>query len=137
MSSIMEVPGATLAVLLLAAAPRESVLPFFCPVPCRPISPLSGYGLDHSAKILINLSCFSQLVPTPRPPAASPTSPVRSRVNARTTIMRPATSAESPVSLCNPSTPLHSFQTKRGQEVCADPSEDWVQEYITDLELRA
>ncbi|XP_057571911.1 C-C motif chemokine 3-like [Hippopotamus amphibius kiboko] len=29
------------------------------------------------------------------------------------------------------------FQTKRGREVCADPSEDWVQEYITDLELNA
>nr|XP_020740868.1 C-C motif chemokine 3-like [Odocoileus virginianus texanus] len=27
------------------------------------------------------------------------------------------------------------FKTKRGRQVCADPSEDWVQEYITDLEL--
>ncbi|XP_040091714.1 C-C motif chemokine 3-like [Oryx dammah] len=27
------------------------------------------------------------------------------------------------------------FWTKRGRQVCADPSEDWVQEYITDLEL--
>uniref|UniRef100_A0A4W2GMM3 C-C motif chemokine 3-like n=1 Tax=Bos indicus x Bos taurus TaxID=30522 RepID=A0A4W2GMM3_BOBOX len=33
------------------------------------------------------------------------------------------------------SAPLHSFKTKRGRQVCADPSEDWVQEYITDLEL--
>lgn len=52
LSSIMEVPGATLAVPLLSAAPRESVLPFFGPVPCRPLSPLSGHGLGHSAKIL-------------------------------------------------------------------------------------
>ncbi|XP_043758927.1 C-C motif chemokine 3-like [Cervus elaphus] len=27
------------------------------------------------------------------------------------------------------------FQTKRGRELCADPNEDWVQKYITDLEL--
>uniref|UniRef100_A0A4W2E860 C-C motif chemokine n=1 Tax=Bos indicus x Bos taurus TaxID=30522 RepID=A0A4W2E860_BOBOX len=27
------------------------------------------------------------------------------------------------------------FKTKRGRQVCADPSEDWVQEYIIDLEL--
>ncbi|CAI9162604.1 unnamed protein product [Rangifer tarandus platyrhynchus] len=27
------------------------------------------------------------------------------------------------------------FKTKRGRQVCADPSEDWVQEYIADLEL--
>ncbi|XP_068835145.1 C-C motif chemokine 3-like [Capricornis sumatraensis] len=27
------------------------------------------------------------------------------------------------------------FWTKKGRQVCADPSEDWVQEYITDLEL--
>lgn len=37
--------------------------------------------------------------------------------------------------VCNPSVLLHSFKTKRGRQVCADPSEDWVQEYITDLEL--
>ena len=37
--------------------------------------------------------------------------------------------------VCNPSAPLLSFKTKRGRQVCADPSEDWVQEYITDLEL--
>ncbi|XP_077897380.1 C-C motif chemokine 3-like [Ictidomys tridecemlineatus] len=29
------------------------------------------------------------------------------------------------------------FLTKRGRQVCADPSENWVQEYITDLELNA
>ncbi|XP_008566298.1 PREDICTED: C-C motif chemokine 3-like [Galeopterus variegatus] len=29
------------------------------------------------------------------------------------------------------------FQTKRGQQVCADPSEAWVQEYVTDLELNS
>ncbi|KAM9044384.1 C-C motif chemokine 3-like [Megaptera novaeangliae] len=29
------------------------------------------------------------------------------------------------------------FQTKRGRQLCANPSEDWVQEYITDLELNA
>uniref|UniRef100_A0A8C9UUR0 C-C motif chemokine n=1 Tax=Spermophilus dauricus TaxID=99837 RepID=A0A8C9UUR0_SPEDA len=29
------------------------------------------------------------------------------------------------------------FLTKRGREVCADPSENWVQEYVTDLELNA
>lgn len=57
LSSIMEVPGATLAVLLLSAGPRESALPFFCPVPCHPLSPLSGHGLGHSAKIL----CLSHL----------------------------------------------------------------------------
>ncbi|XP_030862039.1 uncharacterized protein [Gorilla gorilla gorilla] len=27
------------------------------------------------------------------------------------------------------------FQTKRGKQVCADPSETWVQEYVYDLEL--
>uniref|UniRef100_A0A2K5NTX8 Chemokine interleukin-8-like domain-containing protein n=1 Tax=Cercocebus atys TaxID=9531 RepID=A0A2K5NTX8_CERAT len=27
------------------------------------------------------------------------------------------------------------FQTKRGKQVCADPSETWVQEYVNDLEL--
>lgn len=27
------------------------------------------------------------------------------------------------------------FQTKRGRQVCANPTEDWVQEYVTDLEL--
>uniref|UniRef100_A0A4W2GI76 C-C motif chemokine n=1 Tax=Bos indicus x Bos taurus TaxID=30522 RepID=A0A4W2GI76_BOBOX len=27
------------------------------------------------------------------------------------------------------------FQTKKGRQVCANPTEDWVQEYITDLEL--
>ena len=37
--------------------------------------------------------------------------------------------------VCNPSAPLLSFKTKKGRQVCADPSEDWVQEYITDLEL--
>ncbi|XP_067570311.1 C-C motif chemokine 3-like [Pseudorca crassidens] len=35
------------------------------------------------------------------------------------------------------SKPSVIFQTKRGQEVCADPNEDRVQEYITDLELSA
>ncbi|XP_008151875.1 C-C motif chemokine 3-like [Eptesicus fuscus] len=29
------------------------------------------------------------------------------------------------------------FQTKRGRQVCANPSEDWVQEYVADLELNA
>ncbi|XP_040857560.1 C-C motif chemokine 3-like [Ochotona curzoniae] len=29
------------------------------------------------------------------------------------------------------------FQTKRGRQVCADPSETWVQEYITELEMNA
>ncbi|XP_004449499.1 C-C motif chemokine 3-like [Dasypus novemcinctus] len=29
------------------------------------------------------------------------------------------------------------FQTKRGRQVCAHPSEAWVQEYMTDLELNA
>ena len=40
-------------------------------------------------------------------------------------------------SLCNPSPPLHSFLTKRGQQVCAKPREAWVQEHVTDLELNA
>lgn len=40
-------------------------------------------------------------------------------------------------SVCNSSDPLHSFTTKRGREVCADPSETWVQEYIADLEVNA
>ncbi|XP_057571815.1 C-C motif chemokine 3 [Hippopotamus amphibius kiboko] len=35
------------------------------------------------------------------------------------------------------SKPSIIFQTKKGREVCADPREDWVQEYITDLELNA
>ncbi|XP_054449188.1 C-C motif chemokine 3-like [Pteronotus mesoamericanus] len=29
------------------------------------------------------------------------------------------------------------FLTKRSRQVCADPSQTWVQEYITDLELNA
>ncbi|XP_037348681.1 C-C motif chemokine 3-like isoform X2 [Talpa occidentalis] len=29
------------------------------------------------------------------------------------------------------------FQTKRAWQVCADPREDWVQEYITHLDLNA
>ncbi|XP_011895427.1 PREDICTED: C-C motif chemokine 4-like [Cercocebus atys] len=36
-------------------------------------------------------------------------------------------------SLC--SQPAVVFQTKRGKQVCADPSETWVQEYVNDLEL--
>lgn len=30
---------------------------------------------------------------------------------------------------------FYRFQTKRGKQVCADPSETWVQEYVYDLEL--
>ncbi|KAM5273452.1 C-C motif chemokine 3-like 1 [Ctenodactylus gundi] len=33
--------------------------------------------------------------------------------------------------------PAVIFQTKRGRQVCADPNEDWVQEYISDLELNS
>lgn len=33
-----------------------------------------------------------------------------------------------------PSAP-HRFVTKKGREVCADPEQDWVQQYVTDLEL--
>ncbi|KAB0396097.1 hypothetical protein E2I00_004565 [Balaenoptera physalus] len=40
-------------------------------------------------------------------------------------------------SVCNTFVLLQSFQTKRGRQLCANPSEDWVQEYITDLELNA
>ncbi|TKC35483.1 hypothetical protein EI555_004130 [Monodon monoceros] len=40
-------------------------------------------------------------------------------------------------SVCNSFVLLQSFQTKRGRQLCANPSEDWVQEYITDLELNA
>uniref|UniRef100_A0A8C0Q8I9 C-C motif chemokine n=2 Tax=Canis lupus familiaris TaxID=9615 RepID=A0A8C0Q8I9_CANLF len=29
------------------------------------------------------------------------------------------------------------FQTRRGRQVCANPSEPWVQEYMDDLELKA
>ncbi|XP_062968715.1 C-C motif chemokine 3-like [Cynocephalus volans] len=29
------------------------------------------------------------------------------------------------------------FQTKRGRQVCADPSKAWVQEYVTNLKLNA
>ncbi|CAK7291782.1 C-C motif chemokine 3-like [Lycaon pictus] len=29
------------------------------------------------------------------------------------------------------------FQTKRGQQICADPGKAWVQKYITNLELNA
>ncbi|KAF3816698.1 hypothetical protein GH733_014046 [Mirounga leonina] len=36
-------------------------------------------------------------------------------------------------SLC--SQPAVVFQTKRGRQVCANPSEPWVQEYMNDLEL--
>uniref|UniRef100_A0A673VCV7 C-C motif chemokine n=1 Tax=Suricata suricatta TaxID=37032 RepID=A0A673VCV7_SURSU len=36
-------------------------------------------------------------------------------------------------SLC--SQPAVVFQTKRGRQVCANPSESWVQEYMDDLEL--
>uniref|UniRef100_F6TC33 C-C motif chemokine n=1 Tax=Equus caballus TaxID=9796 RepID=F6TC33_HORSE len=36
-------------------------------------------------------------------------------------------------SLC--SQPAVVFQTKKGRQVCANPSDDWVQEYMDDLEL--
>ncbi|XP_054449329.1 C-C motif chemokine 4 isoform X1 [Pteronotus mesoamericanus] len=36
-------------------------------------------------------------------------------------------------SLC--SQPAVVFQTKRGRQVCSNPSDSWVQEYINDLEL--
>ncbi|XP_074176178.1 C-C motif chemokine 4-like [Rhinolophus sinicus] len=36
-------------------------------------------------------------------------------------------------SLC--SQPAVVFQTKRGKQICANPSEPWVQEYMEDLEL--
>ncbi|KAM5309434.1 C-C motif chemokine 4 [Glossophaga mutica] len=36
-------------------------------------------------------------------------------------------------SLC--SQPAVVFQTKRGRQICADPSESWAQDYINDLEL--
>ncbi|KAM7069569.1 C-C motif chemokine 4-like [Molossus nigricans] len=36
-------------------------------------------------------------------------------------------------SLC--SQPAVVFQTKRGRQVCANPSEPWVQDYMNDLEL--
>ncbi|XP_036050502.1 C-C motif chemokine 3 [Onychomys torridus] len=29
------------------------------------------------------------------------------------------------------------FLTKRNRQICADPKETWVQEYVTDLELNA
>uniref|UniRef100_A0A8D2B7D6 C-C motif chemokine n=1 Tax=Sciurus vulgaris TaxID=55149 RepID=A0A8D2B7D6_SCIVU len=35
------------------------------------------------------------------------------------------------------SKPAVIFQTKRGRQVCADPSQAWVRAYITDLELNA
>ncbi|XP_012504125.1 PREDICTED: C-C motif chemokine 3-like [Propithecus coquereli] len=38
-------------------------------------------------------------------------------------------------SLC--SRPAVVFLTKRGRQVCADPSEAWVQEYVTNLKLNA
>ncbi|XP_044532120.1 C-C motif chemokine 4-like isoform X1 [Gracilinanus agilis] len=36
-------------------------------------------------------------------------------------------------SLC--SQPAVVFQTKRGRQVCANPSDDWVQTYMEELEL--
>uniref|UniRef100_A0A8C3W840 C-C motif chemokine n=1 Tax=Catagonus wagneri TaxID=51154 RepID=A0A8C3W840_9CETA len=36
-------------------------------------------------------------------------------------------------SLC--SQPAVVFQTKKGRQVCANPSEAWVQEYMDDLEM--
>ncbi|XP_004590992.2 C-C motif chemokine 4 [Ochotona princeps] len=36
-------------------------------------------------------------------------------------------------SLC--SQPAVVFQTKRGKQVCANPSEPWVQEYVEQLEM--
>ncbi|XP_075798404.1 C-C motif chemokine 3 [Microtus pennsylvanicus] len=38
-------------------------------------------------------------------------------------------------SLC--SQPGVIFLTKRNRQICADPKETWVQEYMTDLELNA
>ncbi|XP_012639779.2 C-C motif chemokine 3-like [Microcebus murinus] len=35
------------------------------------------------------------------------------------------------------SRPAVIFLTKRGRQVCADPGEAWVQEYVTNLELNA
>lgn len=40
-------------------------------------------------------------------------------------------------SVCDPSVLLHSFQTKKGRQICANPEEAWVQEYIIDLKLSA
>ncbi|XP_004707034.1 C-C motif chemokine 4 [Echinops telfairi] len=36
-------------------------------------------------------------------------------------------------SLC--SKPAVVFQTRRGKQICANPSDPWVQEYVDDLEL--
>ncbi|XP_068945299.1 C-C motif chemokine 4-like isoform X1 [Petaurus breviceps papuanus] len=36
-------------------------------------------------------------------------------------------------SLC--SQPAVVFQTRRGRQVCANPSDDWVQSYVEELEL--
>ncbi|NXU89500.1 CCL4 protein, partial [Xiphorhynchus elegans] len=36
-------------------------------------------------------------------------------------------------SLC--SQPAVVFITKKGREVCANPEQEWVQQYVTDLEL--
>ncbi|KAM5217789.1 C-C motif chemokine 3-like [Hipposideros larvatus] len=38
-------------------------------------------------------------------------------------------------SMC--SKPAVIFLTKKGRQVCANPSEAWVQEYVTDLELKS
>ncbi|XP_007946098.1 C-C motif chemokine 3-like [Orycteropus afer afer] len=35
------------------------------------------------------------------------------------------------------SKPAVIFITKRGRQVCANPNDAWVQEYVTDLELNA
>ncbi|XP_030737451.1 C-C motif chemokine 3-like [Globicephala melas] len=128
----MEVPGATLAVPLLSAAPRESVLPFFCAVPCRPLSPLSGHGLGHSAKILCPSPDQSVLFLTVG--ANTPTACCFSYISWQIPCKFMDDYYETSRQCSKPSV---IFQTKRGQEVCADPNEDRVQEYITDLELSA
>ncbi|XP_009573909.1 PREDICTED: C-C motif chemokine 4 homolog [Fulmarus glacialis] len=41
--------------------------------------------------------------------------------------------SDPPTSLC--SQPAVVFVTRKGREVCANPEQDWVQQYVNDLEL--
>ncbi|XP_003414405.1 C-C motif chemokine 3-like [Loxodonta africana] len=91
----MEIPGASLIILLLAAA--------LCSQTCS-----ASFGADTPTAC-----CFSY--------------------TSRQIQRKFVDSYYETSSQC--SKPAVVFLTKRGRQVCANPSDAWVQEYVTDLEL--
>nr|CAI9701499.1 unnamed protein product [Rangifer tarandus platyrhynchus] len=110
----MELPGAALAVLLLTAA--LSALNRLC-------QPWLPFPLDKD---------LAWSVPSLTVGAITPTDCCFSFVS-RQIPRKFVDDYYETSSQC--SQPGVVFKTKRGRQVCADPSEDWVQEYIADLEL--